>query len=185
MFLRFQEYYESPEFSGKAFTLDEFKNWYSPNGRFTYYSDWDGFNIPSWVLDPFKEGKLDPLAQDELDFISLFGGRDGKFYIIGTHGQEPDALNHEIAHGLYYVEPAYKEQVLKAVSGLKETSRKAIFDFLAEDYAESSLEDELHAYLLDSLEILASRRICGKDIKSVSKAINDIYLKFTEGKLVT
>lgn len=45
-FLRFQEHYESPEFRGKIFTLDEYKEWYmtnSPNsikkGIFTYYED--------------------------------------------------------------------------------------------------------------------------------------------------
>src|SRR3990167_8171616 len=88
-FLRFQEHYESPEFKGKIFTLEEFKKWYilnSPNGkktgRFTYYEDWAGFNIPSEVLEPFYEGKFNPLADYEQKFLDLFKEkRDGKFYV--------------------------------------------------------------------------------------------------------
>jgi hypothetical protein len=68
-FLRFQEHYESPEFAGKVFTLDEYKNWYinhspraSKDGVFTYYEDWNGFNIPSKILKPFYGGKFSPLS---------------------------------------------------------------------------------------------------------------------------
>ena len=71
-FLRFQEHYESPRFKGEVFTLDEFQDWYiknSPNGietgKFTYHTDWNGFNIPSHILKPFYEGKFDPLSFDE------------------------------------------------------------------------------------------------------------------------
>ena len=36
--LRFQEYYESPKFKNKIFTLEEYKKWYSKgNKKFTYY----------------------------------------------------------------------------------------------------------------------------------------------------
>lgn len=59
-FVRFQEHYESPEFAGKTFSLEEFKEWYIKNsekgretGEFTYYEDWSGFNIPSYVMRPF------------------------------------------------------------------------------------------------------------------------------------
>jgi len=55
--LRFEEYYESPRFKGRIFTFDEYRKWYVKNspkgkktGRFTYYSDWSGFNIPSYAL---------------------------------------------------------------------------------------------------------------------------------------
>ena len=47
--LRFQEHFESPKFRNKFFSLEEFKAWYittTPNNKFTYYSDWSGFNFP-------------------------------------------------------------------------------------------------------------------------------------------
>lgn len=54
-FLRFQEYYESPEFKGEAFSLLDFMDWYAHSysshkhdkrPSFTYPSDWAGFNVP-------------------------------------------------------------------------------------------------------------------------------------------
>jgi len=77
--LRFQEHYESPKFRGKIFSLEEFKRWYvanSPNGiktgEFTYYTDWNGFNIPSYVLQPFRDGKFNPLSEQERKFLDIF-----------------------------------------------------------------------------------------------------------------
>jgi hypothetical protein len=47
-FLRIQEHYESPHFSGRVFTLEEFMDWYAAEyGAFTYLEDWSGFNVPS------------------------------------------------------------------------------------------------------------------------------------------
>ncbi|HVY01919.1 MAG TPA: hypothetical protein VHA12_04110, partial [Candidatus Nanoarchaeia archaeon] len=78
-FLRFQEHYESPKFRGKIFSLEEYKKWYISNspkgketGKFTYYEDWSGFNIPGHVLEPFFQGKFDPLSLEEQHFIKLF-----------------------------------------------------------------------------------------------------------------
>ncbi|MEK7106247.1 MAG: ABC transporter ATP-binding protein, partial [Patescibacteria group bacterium] len=54
-FLRFQEHYESPKFRGQFFSLEEFMDWYAEEyGNFTYYKDWTGFNIPSYILKSFR-----------------------------------------------------------------------------------------------------------------------------------
>ena len=53
--MRFQEHYESPEFTGTVFTVGAFRKWYAETyGAFTYASDWSGFNIPGTVLEPFR-----------------------------------------------------------------------------------------------------------------------------------
>jgi hypothetical protein len=54
-FVRVQEFYESPEFKGKYFTLEEFIDWWSLNeskikGSFDYPARWSGFNIPGTVI---------------------------------------------------------------------------------------------------------------------------------------
>jgi len=94
-FLRFQEYYESPKFKGRIFRLEEYKKWYIKNspqgqqtGKFTYYSDWNGFNIPSVVLKPFYEGKFNPLSQSEKELLKMFQNKKEKFYIIGIHREK-------------------------------------------------------------------------------------------------
>lgn len=154
-FLRFQEFYESPEFRGKTFSLDEFKKWYvqnSPNGQktgeFTYYSDWNGFNIPSSVLRPFYEGKFDSLSEQERNFLEKFKNEPEPFYVIGVHKatKNLDAyLQHEVAHGLFFTDENYKNKVLKVISKFDtESIRKELRSKAG--YHEQVLDDEVHAY---------------------------------------
>lgn len=172
-FLRFQEHFESPKFKGKIFTLEEYKKWYiqnSPKGKetekFTYYFDWNGFNIPSSVLEPFYKGDFDPLSEKEEAFLDLF--RDKKqgeiFYIIGTHGESDygkEALKHEIAHGLFFTNPKYKEEVLRILGEIPLGVRTEINGFLEKSggYHPDVWEDETHAYIIFGLKKLQKRGV--------------------------
>ena len=54
-FVRVQEFYESPEFKGRYFTLEEFIDWWSIkmshiHGAFDYPARWGGFNVPGEVM---------------------------------------------------------------------------------------------------------------------------------------
>lgn len=153
-FLRFQEYYESPKFKGKIFTYEEFKEWYSKtkNNEFTYYNDWSGFNIPSYILKPFFEEKFNPLSDNEKQILDLFKEEFEKekneFYIIGVSEKSKHLLDHEIMHGLYYTNKNYKNKITKILSrydtnGIKDEIRKT------GGYAEEVLDDEVHAWMLD------------------------------------
>ena len=151
-FLRFQEHFESPEFRGKIFTLKEYKEWYSKiNGDFTYYSDWNGFNIPSYVLKPFYDGKFDPLSKKEEQVLELFKDRGGDFYIIGIHKnmeEMSNLLTHELAHGLFYTNKKYRESTIQIVSGFDLENIKT--ELRAKGgYHEDVLIDEIQAYLID------------------------------------
>ena len=65
-FLRVQEHYESPQFHGRIFTLEQYMDWYVARyGSFSYYQDWSGFNVPSTAFQPFYDGKFDPLTEKE------------------------------------------------------------------------------------------------------------------------
>jgi len=162
-FLRFQEHYESPNFRGKIFSLNEFKQWYiktSPNGvmsgKFTYYSDWNGFNIPSYVLKPFYDGKFDPLSEQENELLDIFKNEISPFYIIGVHEgmkKMDQLLNHEIAHGLFYTNDNYRIEVLQTLS---QFDIEAIKDELRSKagYHEEVMNDEVHAYSIDSVSNL-------------------------------
>src|ERR1035437_10032699 len=117
-FLRFQEFYESPEFQGKIFTLKEYKKWYTKvKGKFSYYTDWGGFNIPSKVLKLFYLGKFDPQSKSEKQLLDLFKDDKGKFYIIGTYRRndrkwKDSMIMHETAHALFSLDIKYRTQVL-------------------------------------------------------------------------
>ncbi len=190
-FLRFQEHYESPEFRGKIFSLSEYKDWYTKNsvngkktGKFTYYKDWKGFNIPSFILEPFYEGKFNPLSKKEKNLLGLFEGkRDEKFYLIGTYGKRIplDVLNHEIAHGLFYTTPRYRTEVLQAMEDLSDNARKKISKFLTKKgYHPDLMEDETHAYVFYDLEKMQKLGIKDKSLIEVHHNLTDIFNKFTK-----
>jgi hypothetical protein len=147
MFLRFQEHYESPEFGGTVFTLEDYKNWYKDYYKldiFTYYQDWSGFNVPSWVVETFRNGWFDPITPQEAFVLGVTAGLEGRYYVIGTcMGSE--GLQHELCHGLYYTNPSYKREVNEQLANF-DTSQ--VEDFVrSHGYHEEVVMDECHAYL--------------------------------------
>ena len=103
-FLRVQEHYESPQFHGRIFTLEQYMDWYvAENGAFTYFQDWSGFNVPSTAFQPFYEGKFDPLTRKEKRLLGLFRNLHGRFYVIGIYDDgKKGTLTHELAHALFF-----------------------------------------------------------------------------------
>ena len=122
-FMRFQEYYESPVFKGRSFSIEEFVAWYASEfGAFTYHQDWAGFNIPSWILEPFKKGDFDPLTEKEKNLINLFRNVQGNFYIIGATQQDEecaDTIKHEFVHGAFFTNEGYREDVINCLNAHK------------------------------------------------------------------
>ena len=74
-FMRFQEYYDSPQFKGKIFSVEEYMDWYANvNGKFSYFEDWPAFNIPSQTLKMFFAGWFNPLTNKEKKLLDVFRG---------------------------------------------------------------------------------------------------------------
>ena len=149
-FLRFQEHYESPKFAKKIFTHKEFKEWYKKEneGKFTYHTDWRGFNIPSYILKKFYQGKFNPLTKNEKKLLSLFKEHKGEFYIVAHKGNPSGKsliLKHEIAHGLFYTNKNYRREIMKIIK--KYDLRKLRNGLLSlGDYNKNILDDEIQAY---------------------------------------
>lgn len=147
-FLRFQEYYESPAFRGKIFTLEEFKNWYAKQyGAFTYASDWAGFNIPSHILRPFKRGDFGQLSDLEAEFLRAFDAHVEPFYIIGTEDDDPSTLEHEMCHALFCVDDAYRKEVLALLDEYCEELSEVYAKMYSMGYHGDVVRDEVHAYV--------------------------------------
>jgi hypothetical protein len=190
MFLRFQEHYESPNFSGKTFTLSDFKNWYrstQEHGQFSYYTDWAGFNLPSYVLSPFYKGAFSPLSPAEEALLSRLPRSSGeKYYVIATAGEiDSGVLRHELAHGLYYTNTEYRAEV---DSVLESVNLAPVERFLDEaGYAQQVFKDECHAYLGDSLDELSSflREADLTSYEEVNGALNEIFNRFLPCSLPT
>ena len=149
-FMRFQEHYESinPEFKNKIFTIGQLRAWYSSTyGADTYHKDWVGFNFPSKILIPFKQGLFDPLTNEEQNLLEFFKYRHDDFYIIGA--QDQATLRHELAHALYSTNNQYYKAVNKLFDSNK-TSMKKVRQFIFDKgYHLQHLNDELQAYITD------------------------------------
>ena len=190
-FIRFQEHFESPEFRGEVFTLEEYGAWYIANspkgketGEFTYYSDWNGFNIPSTILEPFYSGEFDPLSERERALLDLFGKHRGKqFYIIGTHEEYKNPLEnlkHEMAHGLFFTNPFYRKEVLSVLQEIDSSLRDKLNDFFKNSggYHPDVWEDETHAFVLSGLEKLEKRGIDISGLRMFEERLNSVFEKY-------
>lgn len=159
-FLRYQENYESPnpKFREHQFSILDFMEWYSyeyGGGSFTYPSDWSGFNVPSEVIRRVLEGGIpDENRYDEFmrsTYDSCRSRSGDKFYLIGTFGRS-SAFKHEVAHGLYYVDPSYRSRMDELVDSLSKSSFRKLVKYLTKiGYAESVMVDEVQAYMATGL----------------------------------
>lgn len=179
MFMRFQEYYESPEFKGRVFTVDDFAHWYALKyGAFTYTKDWYGFNIPSRAIEPFRSGRFDPLTPLEQNLLDICKDARGDFYVIGvTPGAEyfTETVKHEFAHGAIYVNPDYRKEVERCI---KEYNIGSINKGLRRmGYCDDVAIDEANAYVLvepDTIQEYVSMR----NTKNLREKLDMIFQKY-------
>jgi hypothetical protein len=146
-FLRVQEHYESPEFHGRVFSLEQYLDWYAgQHGNFIYYQDWSGFNVPSTAFAPFYAGAFDPLTRKEKRLLALFAGLSGRFYVIGIYEGRGSTLTHELAHALFFTDDDYRTKVREA---MRPYDTRTLEQQIAKaGYARHVIEDEIQAYLI-------------------------------------
>lgn len=151
IFLRFQEYYESPEFRGRVFTRKTFDAWYKQSKGTNYHEDWCGFNLPSNIIDDFRSGDFNPLSPDEQYLLTCCQGLVSPFYVIGVPTITSVAtIKHELGHALYYMNAQYREAVNEILDQAFALSDRASVEgyLLATGYCAEVLTDEIHAYAL-------------------------------------
>ena len=156
-FCRGQEYYESPsnKFRGKDFSIWNYMKWYSKEyGRgFSYGSDWGGFNIPFDIVWKCYQSNEMETPYDETMW-EILGEIDGKMninkkaYIIGADSLDSDTFTHEVCHGLWYTNAAYKKEAKFIVDAIDpnhyEIFKKNLLDM---GYTDKVIDDEIQAYL--------------------------------------
>lgn len=178
-FMRFQEYYESPnpEFKNKIFTVGQLRKWYSETyGTNTYHEDWTGFNIPSYVLKPFKDGLFDPLTTEEINLLHLFQYREDSFYIIGA--QDLSTLRHELCHSLYAYDSNYRNEINTIIKDNSKQLIKAKKYILSKGYCSEVINDELQAYITDNDDSFLKKNIPSR----ILELINNAYTKYSVSK---
>ncbi len=157
MFLRSQEFYESPnkKFRGNHFKIFDYMDWYAKThaGIFSYCDDWIGFNIPGHVVfdcfpnDINERTKYDKIILDVCTTSNIYPGDN--VYLIGVRDDDDGStLKHEIAHALYMIDPEYKKEVSKLLKNLNKTTKDYFIDILRDyGYTKSVFADEINAYM--------------------------------------
>lgn len=154
-FLRYQEKYESPnpKFRNKYFLILDFMEWYAKEkgGIFSYTKDWSGFNLPDKVFEKnWYKNIPDKNKYDELMFkIYKDITKDvkcNKFYLIAAIDE--GSIEHEIAHGFYYLNSKYKRQMNCLINELPKLFVQDTNKWLKSvGYATKVFKDETQAYL--------------------------------------
>lgn len=187
-FCRYQEYYESPneKFRGQQFEMFDFMDWYSRaygQGSFTYPKDWAGFNLPGRVVFECFKGVTDRNRYDcsMMNDIYLQCCKDVDFYLIGAVGYDEITIKHELAHGLYYTNPAYKFEMSQLVDAMKPKDRDFVYDYFGTiGYTEQVYKDEIQAYMSTGmLQNLIKKR---KKLSSYAPAFEAIFNKHVPAK---
>lgn len=162
-FMRLQEFYESPfkNIRNRYFTHEQYMDTCAygtersaqQRVKFTYLTDWAGFNVPGnvfnrWV-DKFSEQYLWDKEEELIDLVYNAIEEGDRFYVIGTSLEEPNTvIDHELSHAWYYLDRKYKKAMLDLVGKLTKTTYKHICKHLAEEgYTEKVFPDETQAYL--------------------------------------
>lgn len=187
LFLRVQEYYESPnpKFRGKSFDIWDYMKWYSKKYEkgFTYADDWSGFNIPLEVGYNCYDKHYDTYTPyDEImekiiyDIYEMNGDRcDG--YIIGSSNTQGDTFKHEVCHGLYHTNKEYRKLANKNVKLLPKEHYTIFKNNLLEmGYTNKVIDDEIQAYLMFGWE---SRKFGG----GVPMEVREMYNSWFEDDL--
>ena len=153
-FMRFQEFYESPAFRGKIFQIIDFIRWYSStmeDKKFSYLTDWGGFNLPvNKILELYPQIP-DRNEYDDFMFCiakKIIKDADGPAYLVGTSKEYKKALDHEIAHGLFYIDEEYQKHMTLLVKELSLDLKQRLESVLKRmGYVEDVFVDEIQAFL--------------------------------------
>lgn len=152
-FLRYQEFYESPRYVGRKFTLAEFMSWYvkeqSKDGSFSYPSDWGGFNLPVDIITQVhKLGIDDPNHYDALmwSLSRIISAQCDGAYLIGV-GKTAELDEHEMTHAMFHIVDKYRDDVLSVLTKHAVLVDKLKAILLNNGYAEVTGLDEVNAYV--------------------------------------
>ncbi len=165
LFFRMQEYYESEnkQLYRRPVSFFEAMRIYSKKRSkkktFSYFKDWVGFNIPSDILDEYMKscGEMTPYDKEIQKVVSTIRKETEQFYLIGAPNKKTKrVLKHEVAHGLYYTNTEYKNEVTKLIEALpKKIHKQAHKKLRSMGYNKSVRDDELQAYFATGLEDLS------------------------------
>lgn len=160
LFLRYQEFYESPfdEFRGKHFDVFEYMKHYTLSNQkesFTYTEDWSGYNIPSHSIEACMCGITQYNSYDFIFkdiYFTIRSETKEPFYILGVDDFDSIIMDHEVAHGLFYTNQDYKSEMLYLCRKIPNDIKNKMSDILTDmGYCFDVIPDEVQAYMATGL----------------------------------
>ena len=162
LFVRPQEFYESAseDIQGLPFSKAAYCRWYALNvsdiGSFTYATDAQAFNVPGEAVEACLQAPhpdtdtYDLILRDIASRASAL--QSGRYYLIGVRDGDRANLDHEIAHGMFYLLPKYRASMVALVEGLPEGMRDQVNGaLLGRGYSLDTAVDETQAYFATGL----------------------------------
>jgi len=189
--MRIQEFYESniDGIRGAYFDIEEFMDAYAEeHGTFSYFEDWVGFNLHNKTIRKFfRYFPTRKLTKKEKAFKKILAPllkSRKKFSIIATYEKPTKpytTFEHELAHGLYYLNVKYKRKMDRLTNSLQ-TFKKSCFKVIMNmGYAEDVCYDETQAFLATSSESYLKKKGFDKVIsKPLIKQYREIFEEYKE-----
>jgi hypothetical protein len=190
LFLRCQEYYESPnpQIRNHQFSIWDYIEWYSKDhgNRFTYTSDWSGFNLPFERMKECMsiseiETPYDKVMLEIIQKIDSLRDKSKLSYVIGVDSLSGNIVKHELCHGLYYINSDYKLECDAITNNLdNKIYEKFSKKLIKYGYDLSVIDDEIQAYLISNPDNLQTKGY-GSEIKileELHRQYNLIYEKY-------
>jgi len=186
LFCRYSEFYESPfkNIRGKDFSLQFFMKYYIEKNKlnsFEYHNHWAGFNIPSIIIEKALKkftikNEYDVLMEKIYNYCNN-NQKNNNFYLIGVKKMEGDITNHEIAHGLYYLNKDYKREMKSLIHKINQkdygTIKKKLIS-LGYTNKKTIIDDEIQAYLSNKLD----KSFDTNNIRSLQKDFKYVLKKY-------
>jgi len=173
--------------------MDQYAN---TMGNFTYTIDWSGFNVPGHIVDKFFKVFEGNLLTKELHLKKLLaeakeeaGITNTKFYLIASYDDDEEGksvLEHEVAHGLYYLNTEYKNKMLNVITNMPNKSRELLHEGLVgKGYTDHVIFDEIQAYFATSemmqlCEDFDTKEIPWKSVLRTKEIFQDYYSKIQD-----
>jgi hypothetical protein len=178
-FVRIQEFYESPaaRFRRKFFTLAQFKEWYcrtqSRTGKFTYYSDFNGYNIPGDVFLDWATAYAGNETEDEQSLLGMMGALPSQFYVMGAPEDCAGTIDHELSHAFFHLFPEYKKLMLSMLEGydLSDVHRY----LKANMYIRDVYSDESISYIMFDDSLLHSSGVSTKHLRGLRGGMLGVF----------
>lgn len=163
LFWRVQEFYESPckKFRGGRFSVWDYAKWYAVKyeGSFSYPADFVGFNFPLVVAKKcYEVNDLETPYDREMSAIinSIFVNGQRQ-YLIGAESLKGDTFDHEMAHAMYYIDMAYRNEMDEVTRSLPDEALSRLKkNLLKIGYHKGVIKDEIQAYMATEL----SEKVC-------------------------